>query len=276
MAVMRTFCGCISTKTGTILILVVYGLLYVSGIVLTSLTISQLNQLGTDPVIGLAQGCGLDPAALNTTNPTTTAAPVIATATTTAAITNTSVNSLSLMLDWWCGFGVYFAIIAAYYGLYIAIVILVLKVVLLLLTCIALYGAATDRACLMLPAIIAEFLVWLKFLILLVATIFLLTYIGGLEVTTIIFIAAVGAFSLVYLMYLWLCLVGHYQTLREIAKMNHEDKVHMLQDDPRFGHDYDGYDGFDGATPPPDYAAAANPGGYNELDGMPNLDAKLE
>jgi hypothetical protein len=53
--------------------------------------------------MGLAQGCDLSP------NMSTTVAPAVLT-TTAVPVANSSVNSLTLLADWWCNFGVYFAV----------------------------------------------------------------------------------------------------------------------------------------------------------------------
>lgn len=267
---MRTFCGCISTKTGTIGILVFYGLLYLAGIVMAALTISQLSQM-VDPTLNLAQSCGLNSTGMNISTMSSSSSTPTTTPASTSSIGNTTnMDSLSLMISWWCTFGLYVAVVVMYYGTYVAIGILVLRSILLILTIIAIYGAAKDRACPMLPSIIAEFIIWLKFVAIIVGCIFLIVVIGGVDITTIIFMAAIGIFFLAFLLYLWLCMVGHYQTLREIAKMDQLDKIHILQDDPRFHHEYQG----GAVTPPPEYATA-NPAGYNELDAIPDMDAKL-
>ncbi len=57
-----------------------------------------------DPFTALGQGCGLNMTENSTMS--TTAPPPITTTTASSAVNN-SVNSLSLMWDWWCNFGVY-------------------------------------------------------------------------------------------------------------------------------------------------------------------------
>jgi hypothetical protein len=54
--------------------------------------------------MALGQGCGLNMTENSTIS--TTAPPPITT-TTASSVVNNSVNSLSLMWDWWCNFGVY-------------------------------------------------------------------------------------------------------------------------------------------------------------------------
>jgi hypothetical protein len=54
--------------------------------------------------MALGQGCGLNMTENSTMS--TTAPPPITTTTASSAVNN-SVNSLSLMWDWWCNFGVY-------------------------------------------------------------------------------------------------------------------------------------------------------------------------
>ena len=83
----------------------------------------------------------------------------------------------------------------------------------------------------MLPFIIFEFLnilLWISLVVLtvLVLGVYLTT---SVDITTTISVAVIAAISVVILLYVWLCVVSHYQILGEVQSMG-SDKVKVLQE----------------------------------------------
>lgn len=82
----------------------------------------------------------------------------------------------------------------------------------------------------MLPCLAMEFLVWMILTLMAAAVVLVLVIYspGGIDMSTSISLAVFVLIFVVFWLYLWLCLVSHFQTLRDIEKMG-SDKVQTMQ-----------------------------------------------
>ena len=88
-----------------------------------------------------------------------------------------------------------------------------------------------DKPKIILPFIIFEFLnilLWISLVVLtvLVLGVYLTTTV---DITTTVSVAVIAAIWVVMMLYLWLCVVSHYQILGEVQSMG-SDKVKVLQE----------------------------------------------
>jgi len=76
-----------------------------------------------------------------------------------------------------------------------------------------------------------EFLCLLLFITIVVLVVLVLGVYspGGVDVTTTVSVGVIGAICTVILFYVWLCVVSHYQILREISNLG-SDQVKVLQE----------------------------------------------
>lgn len=196
MAVMKTFCGCLSVKSGTQAILAIDLLLYVGFVILSAIKLAK-------PTSEWESTMGEKDESPRNCNET-------------ADYKDT----------WWCQAvnnmaSVEFAS---------AVGNLVYNCVNLILTVIGIYGATSDKSCPLLPYIIFGFINWMLLAVGfgMVAIVLLIYNPGKVELTTSIAITAAALMVLVLLLYLWLCIVSHYQSLKEIESLA-KDKVHIMQ-----------------------------------------------
>jgi len=111
-----------------------------------------------------------------------------------------------------------------------AIAKLVVNVVLLICSILGIYGVTSDKSLPMLPCLAMEFLVWMILTLMAAAVVLVLVIYspGGIDMSTSISLAVFVLIFVVFWLYLWLCLVSHFQTLRDIEKMG-SDKVQTMQ-----------------------------------------------
>jgi len=249
MAVMKTFCGCCSTRSGALTILAFNLLVYAGGILMSAL------RLG---------------------NPDTTWAKEV------DVPKECITNSTSEFKDsWWCTGLSDFGTVERD----AAIGKLVMNSLLLLASLLAIYGVTSDKSLPMLPSLVGEFLLLLicyfgAGAVLVVLTIYAP---GGIDITTSLAIGFLVLIVLVFLTYLWLCLVSHYQSLKDVEKMQRDkDQVEVMQ--YPYGGEMDveskgGYmDDMDlptertNVTPPPEYTPPEDPPLIEDI----NLDDPLE
>jgi len=136
--------------------------------------------------------------------------------------------------------------------------------ILFVATIIAVAGTCLGNALLLMPFMILEFLVlaMMALLVVLVSVVLGVYQPGDVDITTAIATAVVGVMILAFLFYLWLCVVSHYQILREISQlgMGH-DKVQIMQypyndpnyTDPNHGDYTGGNDDLDDVDDPAKY-----------------------
>jgi len=231
MAVMKIFCGCISTKSGTLGILAVYILLAIAEIVFTSMKIDENNFDDFERFFDIPEECNGDK------NGT-----------------------------WWCkaiknedG-----------YEKNSAIVKLVLNIILLIVAAVAVYGTSGGKPMFMLPFIVYEFLGLMLWAALVTVTVVIMAVYepGGVDLSTTVSVGVIGTIIILLLFYVWLCVVSHYQILREVQSYGSDD-VKVLQeweDDAaankydRFGSESDMSDG------PPSYSQAAPATKVEDID----------
>jgi len=179
MAVMKIFCGCISTKSGTLGILAVYILLAIAEIVFTSMKIDENNFDDFERFFDIPEECNGDK------NGT-----------------------------WWCkaiknedG-----------YEKNSAIVKLVLNIILLIVAAVAVYGTSGGKPMFMLPFIVYEFLGLMLWAALVTVTVVIMAVYepGGVDLSTTVSVGVIGTIIILLLFYVWLCVVSHYQILREV------------------------------------------------------------
>jgi len=201
---MKTFCGCVSTKTGSLAILGIYMLLAIAEIVFSSLKIDS-GKYGQ-----IKEGFEMPEECLEADNNQT----------------------------WWC------KIIKNEDNIERDSIIakICLNVIMVITTFIGFVGVSYDKPKVMLPFIIFEFLnilLWISLVVLtvLVLGVYLTT---SVDITTTISVAVIAAISVVILLYVWLCVVSHYQILGEVQSMG-SDKVKVLQEweDDQKGNRYD-------------------------------------
>jgi len=108
---------------------------------------------------------------------------------------------------------------------------IVLNIFLLIFGIVALYGTTGGKAFFILPFIVYEFLCLLLFITVVVLIVLVLGVYspGGVDVTTTVSVGVIGAIWTVILFYVWLCVVSHYQILREISNLG-SDQVKVLQE----------------------------------------------
>jgi len=255
MSVMKTFCGCMSTKSGTLTIIGLGILIYITGIVFASLRLEEGAKGWVNDQIEIPTEC------------------------------KPAVGSVSAGEDadaWWCKAIVDMQDVEKD----VAIVKICVNSVLLVASLIGLYAAAMSKACLLLPYIILEFLQLLGFGACIILTVMVMAVYspGDVEISTTISIGVIGVIVMVILFYLWLCAVSLYQSLKEIQNMGSDQvKIMQFQEDPPYnkfdtaphstnaGYDphMDDYQTLGGAEDPPSYRPPSSPR-------PPVEDAKIE
>jgi len=191
---MKTFCGCMSTKSGTLAILGLYFLVAISGIVFSSVKISNDDFGEIQKQIDIPEEC---------------------------SVTGEKNDS------WWC------KIITNEdnFEKDVCIAKIFINVFLLIFTIVAIYGTTGGKAFFILPFVVYEFLCLLLFITVVVLIVLVLGVYspGGVDITTTVSVGVIGAIWTVILFYVWLCVVSHYQILREISSLG-SDQVKVLQE----------------------------------------------
>jgi len=194
MSVMKTFCGCMSTKSGTLAILGIYILLAIGGIIIGSVKISNDDFGELQKQIDIPEECSATGDKKDT---------------------------------WWC------KIITNQdnFEKDVCIAKIILNIFLLIFGVVALYGTTGGKPFFLLPFIVFEFLCLLLFVTVVVLVVLVLGVYspGGVDVTTTVSVGVIGAIWTVILFYVWLCVVSHYQILREISNLG-SDQVKVLQE----------------------------------------------
>jgi len=232
MAVMKTFCGCLSVKSGSQGLLAFDLLLYIALVVLSSMKLAT-------PTENWESTMGKKEDSPRNCNETT-----------------------DYKDTWWCQMVINMDTVE----FTSAIVTLVYHCIMLIVTIIGIYGATSDKSCPLLPCIIFGFINWLMLAVGfgMVAMVLLIYNPGKVELSTSLAITSAALMFLVLLLYFWLCIVSHYQALREIESLA-KDKVHIMQGDDMYGYPTDmkstdpHYDDIPtdrtALTPPPAYSS---------------------
>jgi len=223
MSVMKTCCGCFSTKSGTLIILMMYSILYLIGIIFSAIYLNSDDSSGwLNKNVEIPPECEADQKD-----------------------------------SWWC------KLIkdSSETEKSSAIGHVVVDTLLLVATIIALAGTCIGNALLLMPFIVLEFLVlaMMALFVVLVSVVLGVYQPGDVDITTAIAVAVVGVMILAFAFYLWLCVVSHYQILKEISQLGH-DKVQIMQypyndpnyTDPTHG-DYTGKNELDDVDDPAKY-----------------------
>jgi len=232
MVVMKTYCGCLSVKSGSQGILGFTLLIYVAMVILGAMKLAQPTK-DWESTMGK-----IDESPRNCNE--------------TADYKDT----------WWCQMvqGIETVEFTS------AIVSLVWCCVNLVITIIGIYGATSDKSCPLLPYIIFDFINWLMMAVWIgmIALVLLIYNPNKVDMTTSVAMTAAAILFLVLLLYFWLCVVSHYQSLREIESLA-KDKVHIMQgdmypyDSDMKGADDPHYDDIPtdrtALTPPPAYSS---------------------
>jgi len=227
---MKTFCGCVSTKTGSLAILGFNMLLAIAEIVLSSLQIDSGNYGQIKEGFEMPVEC----------------------------------NEADNNKTWWC------KVIKNEDNIERDTIIakICINVIMLLTAFIGFIGVSYDKPKIILPFIILEFLnilLWISLLVLtvLVLGVYLTT---SVDITTTVSVAVIAAVLVVIMLYIWLCVVSHYQILGEVQSMG-SDKVKVLQEweDDQKGNRYDRH-GFDDPDPHADDYPRSGPPSYVSND----------
>jgi len=228
-----------STKSGTLTIIGLGILLYITGIVFSSLRLEEGAKGWVNDQIEIPSEC--KPA-------------------------KGSVSAGEDADAWWCKAIVDMQDVEKD----VAIVKICVNSVLLVASLIGLYAAVMSKACLLLPYIILEFLQLVGFGACIVLTVMVMAVYspGNVEISTTISIGVIGVMVMVILFYLWLCVVSLYQSLKEIQNLGSDQvKIMQFDDEPPYnkfdtgphntnaGYDphMDDYQPSGGADGPPSY-----------------------
>lgn len=191
MAVMKVCCGCMSTRSGTLAILLLYLLAYIGGIVFLGITIGNgdlemwYKKYAVDEYMCQAKE--------------------------------------SIKDSWWCT-----AINDLQYDIKTwAIVVVILLSLFLVFDLIALFGTSKGTFWPLLPWIILEFVRLVAKLIIFVMVIIVwAVYLEeNADESYLIATGVMGAATIAFFFYLWLCVVSYFQLLREIEQIGNIHKV---------------------------------------------------
>jgi len=240
MSVMKTFCGCMSTKSGSLTIMALGMLMYIAAIIFASMRLQDEATPWMEDQIEVPDECKLAVGA---------------------------VAAGEEAESWWCKAITDMGTMEED----VAIVKICVNSVLLVASLIGLYAAMMGKACLLLPYIILEFLQLLAFGGALAAIVLVMGVYspGGVDLSTTIASGVISVMVMVILFYLWLCVVSLYQTLREIKEMGSDQvKIMQFQEDGggKFGAVNETYDPHSDDYPtagevdaPPSYRPPSSP-----------------
>lgn len=183
MAVMKTFCGCLVTKTGAMTVLVVWAIFYIAMVVKSSVDIDADKNFQSE-ITDLKLDCA------------------------------TTDNADA----WWCKAVTSMLVDGADYTLGCAIAVCL---ILLICAILAIYGTSSSSHWFMLPWIVAKFMILAVFLTVAVGALILINVydVFNGDSSLAIAVGVINAAFLAFLFYCWLCVVSHFQVLREVAQL---------------------------------------------------------
>jgi len=195
MAVMKVCCGCMSTRSGTLAILLLYLLAYIGGIVFLGVTIGNGDlEMWYKKYAVTEYQC---------------------------------LAKESIKDSWWCT-----AINDLQYDIKTwAIVVVILLSLFLVFDLIALFGTSKGTFWPLLPWIILEFVrLATKLIIFVMVIIVWAVYLEeNADESYLIATGVMGAAAIAFFFYLWLCVVSYFQLLREIDQIG---KIHEVNGSP--------------------------------------------
>lgn len=241
---MKTFCGCVSTKSGTQGIFGMYILIYIGEIIFGSMKLNLESTGWYKSQLDLPEECNTDKKDA-----------------------------------WWCQALINSEVVEKE----IAISKIVFNCIFMIITLIGIYGTTQDKRILLLPYLAIEFLNLLSYVAIIVAVLLVLGVYspGDIDMTTTMAIAVLAAIFMVILFYMWLCVVSHFQSLKEVQDIT-SDKVKVLQFTNEFSNDddddaltkYDKYDPHSDDYPtgltivddPPEYEPPSDSAQLEDID----------
>jgi len=211
MAVMKTCCGCFSTKSGTFAILLLYTAAYIACIVAISINLKgdTYQKWYKETVIDSADW--QKECIQNTENKDSWKC-------------KTSTNLQEDIKD-------------IFIGIVVTCCIFLVAIIL------ALIGTGKDKHWPILPWIILEFIRLIMKVVILVLVIILwaVNMSEGSDSSNLIATSVIGAVVMAFYFYVWLCVVSHFQTLKEITDLGLLDKGANGTVLPFVNEDGDGY-----------------------------------
>jgi len=196
---MKVFCGCMSTKDGTLAVLLLYLAVYLTGIILLGVSIDKeyIQVWYKDNAVKEYDCKGTD----------------------------------SIKDSWWCT-----AMFDMQYDIRTwQIVGIIVLSLFLILDLIALFGTTKGSQWPILPWLVLDFIrLAAKLIIFVMVIIVWAVYMGENEDSSYIVATGVlGAAALAFFFYLWLCVVSYFQLLREIDQIANIHKVGESGDSPQ-------------------------------------------
>jgi len=243
MAVMKTYCGCLSTKSGTQGIFGAYILIYIGEVIFAAMKLNGKSDSWFESNFKLPDECNGDKKD-----------------------------------TWWCQ-----ALINSdSVEKELAISKIVFNCLFIIITLIGIYGTTSDKRMFLLPYIVVEFLNLLSYVAIIVIVLLVLGVYGpgGVDLTTTLACAVLSAIFMVILFYMWLCVVSHFQSLKEIQEIA-GDKVKVMQFTNEFNNDDDAMTKYDRFNESYDPHSDDYPTGISDIDEPPKYEpptdsAKLE
>jgi len=193
MAVMKTCCGCFSTKSGTFAILLLYAAAYIACIVAISINLKgdKYEKWYKESVLDSKEWqdeCSGD-------------------------------ENMKL---WKCktSYNMQWEIKGLFIGVIVSSCIFFVAIIL------ALIGTAKDKHWPILPWIILEFirLLFKTVILILIIILWAVNMSEGADTSNLIATSVIGAVILAFYFYVWLCVVSHFQTIKEITDLGLLDK----------------------------------------------------
>jgi len=210
MAVMKTCCGCFSTKSGTFAILLLYAAAYIACIVAISINLKgdKYEKWYKESVLDSKEW-------------------------------QEECSGTENMKLWKCktSFNMQYEIKGLFIGVIISSCIFFVAIIL------ALIGTAKDKHWPILPWIILEFirLLFKTVILILVIILWAVNMSEGADTSNLIATSVIGAVILAFYFYVWLCVVSHFQTIKEITDLGLLDKGASGAVLPFVNEDGDGY-----------------------------------
>jgi len=210
MAVMKTCCGCFSTKSGTFAVLLLYAAAYIACIVAISINLKgdKYEKWYKEAVIDSKEW-------------------------------QDECSGTENMKLWKCktSFNMQYEIKGLFIGVIVSSCIFFVAIIL------ALIGTAKDKHWPILPWIILEFirLLFKTVILILVIILWAVNMSEGADTSNLIATSVIGAVILAFYFYVWLCVVSHFQTIKEITDLGLLDKGASGAVLPFINEDGDGY-----------------------------------
>jgi len=188
MAVMKTCCGCFSTKSGTFAVLLLYAAAYIACIVAISINLKgdKYEKWYKESVLDSKEW-------------------------------QEECSGTENMKLWKCktSFDMQYEIKGLFIGVIISSCIFFVAII------FALIGTAKDKHWPILPWIILEFirLIFKTVILVLVIILWAVNMSEGADTSNLIATSVIGAVILAFYFYVWLCVVSHFQTIKEISDL---------------------------------------------------------